>query len=306
MEGWLMNDRSDTADSWPPLPLEAWKETYATLHMYTQIVGKVRLALAPPVNHWWHVPLYVGSRGLTTSGIPYARGRFEILFDFVSHALRIETSGGALETLPLRPRAVADFYSDVLSALRSMGIDVSIWRMPVELPNPVAFDEDRQHASYDAEQVQSFWMALLRMTAVFEEFRGLFIGKASPVHFFWGGFDLSVSRFSGRRAPERPGADRMTHEAYSHEVFEAGFWPGGNGIDASFYAYAAPEPAGYAQSAVHPAAAYYDTDLKEFLLPYEEVRRSPSPRQALREFLQSTYESAANLAKWDRAALERA
>ena len=213
-----MNDRSDAADSWPPLPLEAWKETYATLHMYTQIVGKVRLALAPPVNHWWHVPLYVGSRGLTTSAIPYRRGRFEILFDFLSHALRIETSGGALETLPLRPRTVADFYAEVMAALRSLGIDVSIWRMPVEIPNPVPFDEDRQHASYDADRVQRFWTALLRMTPVFEEFRGLFIGKASPVHFFWGGFDLAASRFSGRRAPERPGADRMTREAYSHEV----------------------------------------------------------------------------------------
>ena len=306
MEEWLMNDRSDTADSWPPIPLEGWKDTYATLHLYTQIVGKVRLALAPPVNHWWHVPLYVGSRGLTTSAIPHGRGRFEILFDFVSHVLRIETSGGALEILPLGPKAVADFYTEVLSALRSLGIDASIWRMPVEIPNPIPFDEDRQHASYDAGQVQRFWSALLRMTPVFEEFRGLFIGKASPVHFFWGGFDLSVSRFSGRRAPERPGADHMTRETFSHEVFEAGFWPGGNGVDASFYAYAAPEPDGFSGSSVRPGAAYYHAGLKEFLLPYEEVRKSASPRKALREFLQTTYESAANLAKWDRAALERA
>jgi hypothetical protein len=301
-----MNDRPGAADSWPSLPLERWRSTYATLHLYTQIVGKVRLALAPPVNHWWHVPLYVGSRGLTTSAIPYDRGRFEILFDFVSHALRIETSGGAVETLPLGPRTVAHFYTEVLSALRSLGINVSIWRMPVEILNPVPFDEDRQHASYDADQVQRFWTALLRMSPVFEEFRGLFIGKASPIHFFWGGFDLAASRFSGRRALERPGADRMTREGYSHEVISAGFWPGGNGVDASFYAYAVPEPPGYGQSAVRPAAAYYHADLKEFLLPYEEVLKSASPRQALREFLQSTYESAANLAKWDRAALERA
>jgi uncharacterized protein DUF5996 len=301
-----MNDRSEAAASWPPLPLEGWKDTYATLHLYTQIVGKVRLALAPPVNHWWHVPLYVGGRGLTTSAIPYDGGRFEILFDFLSHALRIETSGGALETLPLGPKAVADFYAEVLSALRSLGVDVSIWRMPVEMPSPVPFDEDRQHGSYDAEQVQRFWTALVGMTPVFEEFRGLFLGKASPVHFFWGGFDLAASRFSGRRAPERPGADRMTREAYSHEVMEAGFWPGGSGIDASFFAYAAPEPDGFADSSVRPAAAYYHSKLKEFLLPYDEVRRSPSPRRALMDFLESTYESAAKLAKWDRAALERA
>ena len=301
-----MNDRSDTADSWPPLPLEAWKETYATLHMYTQIVGKVRLALAPPVNHWWHVPLYVGSRGLTTSAIPYRRGRFEILFDFLSHVVRIETSGGEARAIALVPRSVADFYAEIMAALQSLGIEVSIWRMPVEIPNPIPFDQDRQHSSYQREFVVRFWRALVKIIPVFEEFRGRFIGKASPVHFFWGSFDLAATRFSGRRAPERPGADRMTREAYSHEVISAGFWPGGNGIDASFYAYAAPEPAGYAQSGVHPAAAYYDTDLKEFLLPYEEVRRSPSPRQALRKFLQSTYESAANLGKWDRAALERA
>jgi hypothetical protein len=299
-----MNDPSDTA--WPPLSLEAWKDTYATLHLYTQIVGKVRMALAPPVNHWWHVTLYVDSRGLTTSAIPYRRGRFEILFDFVSHTLRIETSGGAAETLPLGPRTVADFHADILAALRSLGIEVSISRMPSEIPNAVPFDEDRLHAMYDADQVQRFWTALVRMTPVFEEFRGRFIGKASPVHFFWGGFDLAVSRFSGRRAPERPGADRVFRESYSHEVISAGFWPGGSGADASFYAYSVPEPAGYPQSQVRPAEAYYHSELKEFMLPYEAVRQSSSPRHALHEFLESTYGAAANLAKWDRAALERA
>jgi hypothetical protein len=295
----------DPAQNWPPLPIDAWKETYATLHMYTQIAGKVRLALAPKVNHWWHVPLSVDSRGLTTAAIPYQGGNFEILFDFINHVLCIETSGGSSETLPLGPQTVADFYADVMSALRSLGIEVSIWRMPVEIPNPIPFDVDRQHSSYDADQVHSFWTALVRMTPVFEEFRGGFIGKASPVQFFWGGFDLAVTFFSGKRAPDRPGADQMTREAYSHEQISAGFWPGGSGVDASFYAYAAPEPVGYPQSNIRPASAYYHTELKEFLLPYEAVRQSLSPTQALREFLQSSYEFAANLGKWDRAALER-
>ena len=302
-----METRGDLALAWPPLPLAAWKSTLATLHMYTQIIGKVRLALAPPVNHWWQVPLYVDARGLTTSAIPYSGGNFEIRFDFLAHALSIETSGGGVRTIALGPRAVADFYAEVMETLQSLGIGVSIWRMPVEIPDPIPFDEDRQHASYDADAVTRFWQALVLIAPVFEEFRGRFIGKASPVHFFWGSFDLAASRFSGRRAPERPGADAMTREAYSHDVISAGFWPGGSGIDdAAFYAYAAPEPAGYARSPVRPAAAYYHPDLKEFLLPYEKVRQSASPRQALLEFLQSTYEPAAELAKWDRQALERA
>ena len=295
----------DPAQDWPPLPIDGWWETYATLHMYTQIVGKVRLELAPKVNHWWHVPLSVDSRGLTTAAIPYGGANFEILFDFINHVLRIETSGGSSETLPLGPQAVADFYADVMSALRSLGIEVSIWRMPVEIPNPIPFDVDRQHTSYDADQVHRFWTALVRMTPVFEEFRGRFIGKASPVQFFWGGFDLAVTFFSGKRAPDRPGADQMTREAYSHEQISAGFWPGGRGVDATFFAYAVPEPSGYAKSALRPASAHYDTNFKEFLLPYEDVRESPSPPEALRQFLQSSYEAAANLAKWDRAALER-
>jgi hypothetical protein len=301
-----METRGDPAPGWPPLPLAGWKDTYATLHMYAQIVGKVRLALAPPVNHWWQVPLYVDARGLTTSAIPYSGGNFEIWFDFVAHTLSIETSAGGVWTIALGARAVADFYAEVMGALRSLGIGVSIWRMPVEIPDPIPFDLDRQHASYDADAANRFWRALVLITPVFEEFRGHFIGKASPVHFFWGSFDLAASRFSGRPAPERPGADAMTREAYSHEVISAGFWPGGSGIDAAFYAYAAPEPAGYAQSPVRPGGAYYHPDLKEFLLPYEEVRQSASPRQALLEFLQSTYEPAAELAKWDRQALERA
>jgi hypothetical protein len=300
-----MGTQGDPAQAWLPLPLAAWKDTCDTLHMYTQIVGKVRLALAPRMNHWWQVPLYVDARGLTTSAIPYSGGYLEIRFDFVTHTLSIETSAGSVRTIPLGPCAVADFYAEVMQALRSLGIDVSIWRMPVEIPDAIPFDQDWKHASYEPDAANRFWKVLVLVTPVFEEFRGRFIGKASPVHFFWGSFDLAATRFSGRRAPERPGADAMTREAYSHEVISAGFWPGGNGIDAAFYAYAAPEPGGYAESNVRPAGAYYHQDLKEFLLPYEEVRRSPSPRQALLEFLQSTYESAANLANWDRRALER-
>ena len=300
-----MRTSGDLAENWPTLPLDEWKDTCDTLHMYTQVAGKVRLALAPPVNHWWHVPLYVDARGLTTSAIPFAGGNFQIRFDFVTHAVAIETSRGAVRTIPLEPRTVAQFYADMMEALASLGIGVSIWRMPVEFPDPIRFDQDRKHASYDADQAHRFWKVLVLIEAVFEEFRGRFLGKASPVHFFWGSFDLAATRFSGRRAPERPGADAMNREAYSHEVISAGFWPGGSGIDAAFYAYAAPEPAGYAASSPGPAAAFYNADLKEFLLPYEAVRKSPSPRKTLLEFLQATYESAANLARWDRKALER-
>ena len=300
-----MRTSGDPAENWPALPLDAWKDTCDTLHMYTQVAGKVRLALAPSVNHWWHVPLYVDARGLTTSAIPFAGGNFQIRFDFVSHAVAIETSRGAARTIPLEPRTVAKFYADMMEALASLGIEVSIWRMPVEVPDPIRFDQDRKHASYDADQAHRFWKVLVLVEAVFEEFRGRFLGKASPVHFFWGSFDLAATRFSGRRAPERPGADAMTREAYSHEVISAGFWPGGNGIDAAFYAYAAPEPAGFSGSPAGPAAAFYHADLKEFLLPYDAVRKSPSPRVTLLDFLQTTYDSAANLARWDRPSLER-
>ena len=300
-----MVSRSAEGASWPALPYEEWKDTCETLHMYAQVVGKVRLALAPPVNHWWHVPLYVDAAGLTTSAIPHPDGVFEIHFDFVDHVLRIETSSGARKDLPLAPRAVADFYAEVLAALRALGIGVRIWRMPVEIPNPIPFDEDRRHASYDRDHAHRFWRALVAMDPVFQAFRGKFLGKASPVHFFWGSFDLAATRFSGRRAPERPGADSITREAYSHEVISAGFWPGGNGADAAFYAYAAPEPDGYPDAAVRPADAFYHGELKEFLLPYEEVRCSPSPEKSLEEFLESTYDAAARLARWDREALER-
>jgi hypothetical protein len=291
---------------WPELPLEAWQDTYATLHMWTQIVGKVRLALSPRINHWWEVALYVNARGLTTSAIPCNGGNFEIQFDFIDHKLIIQTSWGSSKTLALKPRSVADFYAEFTSALQSLGIAVKIWPMPQEVPNPVRFDRDTQHASYDPEYAHRFWQILIVCDNTFQEFRAGFIGKDSPVHFFWGSFDLCVTRFSGRRAPERVGADPVTREAYSHEVISAGFWPGGGDIKgAAFYAYAAPEPAGFAEQPVRPAAAFYHPQLKEFLLMYDDVRRAASPRQALLSFLQSTYDAGANLAHWDRKELER-
>jgi hypothetical protein len=274
--------------------------------MWTQIVGKVRLALSPLINHWWEVPLYVSARGLSTSAIPYRGGIFEAEFDFLDHNLVIRTSEGSRRTIPLAPRSVADFYQEFMAALAALGIEVKIWHMPVEIPHPIAFDRDTQHASYDREYVFRFWRILVLVNTIFEEFRSGFVGKNSPVHFFWGSFDLAVTRFSGRRAPPREGADSITREAYSHEVISAGFWPGGGGIKgAAFYAYAAPEPAGYAQAAVRPSQAFYDPQMKEYFLMYDDVRLRASPRLALLEFLQSSYEAGATLANWDRAQLER-
>lgn len=292
--------------AWPPLPLAEWEPTRATLHMWTQIAGKVRLALAPRVNHWWSVVLYVNSRGLTTSAIPYGERALEIQFDFLKHVLEIKVSDGSLRTLALAPRSVADFYREFMDALGSLGMRVKIWPMPVEIPSPIRFDEDRIHNSYDPAHAQRFWRALVCVNSVFNEFRARFIGKSSPVHFFWGSFDLAVTRFSGRRAPERPGADKMTREAYSHEVISVGFWPGNEGvIDAAFYAYAAPEPPGFSTAAIRPAAAFYDKKMSEFFLSYEEVRRSANPRATLLDFAQSTYDAGASLGHWDRAAIER-
>ena len=297
---------SPNLNVWPELRLDAWQDTYATLHMWTQVVGKVRLALSPRVNHWWEVPLYVNARGLTTSAIPYGDGIFEVRFDFIDHKLIIETSWGASKTLALEPRSVAEFYAEFMSALRSLGIEVKIWTMPCEVPNPVRFESDTQHASYDREYAHRLWKILVLCDSIFKEFRAGFIGKDSPVHFFWGSFDLCVTRFSGRRAPERPGADAITREAYSHEVISAGFWPGGGDIKgAAFYAYAAPEPPGFAEQKVKPAAAFYHPVMKEFLLMYDDVRLAASPREDLLGFLQSTYEAGANLARWDRGELER-
>ena len=291
---------------WPALPYAEWKDTCETLHMWMQIVGKVRLALAPRVNHWWEVPLYVSARGLTTSAIPYGAGIFEMEFDFIEHVLRIETSTGETEVLDLEPRSVANFYNDFMSTLKSMGIDVKIWPMPVEIPNPIRFDQDTTHASYDRAHAERFWRVLVAVEPIFTEFRGRFIGKDSPVHFFWGSFDLAVTRFSGRRAPGRPGADSITREAYSHEVSNVGWWPGNAEAPIpTFYAYAAPEPGGFKDYAVKPGKAAYSEKMKEFLLSYEDVRTAADPRAALLDFCQSTYEAAANLGKWDRAALER-
>jgi len=296
----------DRSEQWPELPLSAWADTYATLHMWTQIVGKVRLALCPPLNHWWEVPLYVSARGLTTSAIPYGKGVFEIEFDFIDHNLNVTTSGGETQSMPLEPRAVADFYAEFMSVLHALGIDVRIWTMPQEVPDPIRFEQDRTHAAYDAQYAHAFWRILVTVDSIFKEFRSRFIGKSSPVHFFWGSFDLAVTRFSGRRAPERPGADRITREAYSHEVISVGFWPGGGDIKgAAFYAYAAPQPDGFAEQSVRPPTAFYNARMGEFLLMYDDVRVAESPRSALLDFCQSTYEAGAILGRWDRPELER-
>lgn len=296
----------DSSESWPPLPLAAWADTYATLHMWTQIVGKVRMALSPHVNHWWEVPLYVSARGLTTSPIPYGREVFETEFDFIDHRLTVNTCEGEAKSMRLRPCTVADFYAEFMGLLDSLGIEVKIWTLPSEVPNPIRFEQDRVHASYDATYAHTFWRILVTVDSIFKEFRSRFIGKVSPVHFFWGGFDMAVTRFSGRRAPERPGADSIQREGYSHEVSSVGFWPGGGDVQgAAFYAYAAPEPPGFRERIAQPSAGAYNTQLGEFLLMYDDVRSSASPRDALLDFCQSTYEAAADLAHWDRAALER-
>lgn len=297
-------------DTWPSLAFAEWRDTCATLHLWTQIIGKLRLALAPPINHWWQVPLYVTSRGLTTSPIPYGERVFQIGFDFTGHRLTIETGEGATDGFDLQPLAVVDFYAEVIRRLEALGIGVKIWTMPVEIPDPVAFDQDRTHAAYDPDYANRFWRVLVQADRVLTAFRARFIGKASPVHFFWGSFDLAVTRFSGRRAPPHPGApnvaDRVTREAYSHEVSSCGFWPGGAGMEQPiFYSYAYPPPAGFAEASVRPTAAFYNRDLGEFILPYEAVRQSAAPDDALTDFLQSTYAAAADLAHWDRAELER-
>jgi hypothetical protein len=296
----------DSSERWPALPLSAWADTYATLHMWTQIVGKVRLALSPRVNHWWEVPLYVSSRGLTTSPIPYGSGIFEVQFDFIDHKLEVSTSAGEIKSIRLEPRTVADFEAEFLALLKSQGIAVKIWNMPVEIPNPIRFDQDRVHGAYDPQYANTFWRILVTVDSILKEFRSGFIGKVSPVHFFWGSFDLAVTRFSGRRAPERPGADAITREAYSHEASSVGFWPGGGDAKgAAFYSYAAPEPPGFGDRVVRPAAASYKKQMGEFLLMYDDVRAAESPKAALLDFCQSTYEAAATLGKWDRGALEK-
>lgn len=298
-------------EAWPSLPFDEWKDTYATLHMWTQIVGKVRFVLSPWVNHSWHVTLYVTCRGLTTSPIPYGERTFQIDFDFIGHRLVIETSGGDVRLIELRPRSVADFYGEVMSALRGLGLDVRINTMPNEVAEPVAFEKDVEHESYDPEYASRFWRVLVQTDRVFKEFRARFIGKCSPVHFFWGSFDMAVTRFSGRTAPTHPGGvphlpDVVAREAYSHEVSSCGFWPGGGPVPYPvYYSYAYPAPEGFKDAHVKPGGAFYSADLGEFLLPYDEVRKSKRPDAVLLDFLESTYEAAANLAQWDREALER-
>jgi hypothetical protein len=274
--------------------------------MWTQIAGKICLALTPRVNHFWNIALHITPRGLATPPLPFGDRTFTMTFDFVGHELVIQLSDGAREALPLQPQTVADFYRALMTTLHRLGIDVKIWKMPVEVPEPIRFDEDTTHRSYDAAQARRFWEVMLAIAPVFQAFRAEFIGKCSPVHFFWGSFDLAVTRFSGRPAPERPGADTITRESYSHEVISHGWWPGGGPVnEPAFYAYAAPEPDGLKTTAIEPAAAYYNLELSEFILPYEAVRRAADPEAELRAFLRTTYDAAARLGKWDRATLER-
>jgi hypothetical protein len=296
---------------WPALPLDQWADTAATLHRWMQIVGKVRMVNTPPVNHSWHVTLYVSPRGLTTGHIPHARQPFDMEFDFIRHELVVRTISGAVVSVPLRSRSVASFYAEVMAGLDGLGVPTRIDIRPNELPDATPFDEDEEHASYDPEFASRFWRILVSTDRVLRLFRSSFIGKCSPVHMFWGAADIAVSRFSGRPAPVHPGGvpnlpDTIAREAYSHEVSSAGFWAGGSGLDApAFYSYAYPEPSGFRDASVAPAAAYYHDVLREFVFPYDAMRQAASPEEALLEFLESTYSAAATLGNWDRAALER-
>jgi hypothetical protein len=293
---------------WPELPLRAWEDTYATLHRWMQIVGKVRLALAPKCNHWWHTTLYLTARGLTTSPIPFGGLNFDMDFDFIDHELQIRKNDGAKKVIRLYPRSVADFYREVMSSLRSLGMEISIWPVPVEIEDRIPFDQDEKHASYDSEYAHRAWLVLAQTDRVIKQFRSRFVGKVSPVHFFWGAFDLACTRFCGRRAPEHgPVPNLVRHvavEAYSHEVSSCGFWPGAGLGEPAFYSYAYPEPAGFKKYGIGPKEAYYHDQFGEFLLPYDAVRKSASPDRMLLEFFQTTYDAASTLANWDRASLE--
>jgi hypothetical protein len=296
-------------DSWPSLPYQEWKETCATLHMWTQIVGKIRLKLAPWTNHSWHVTLYLTARGLTTSPIPHGTRLFQIDFDFIDHKLLLKTSDGALREMSLTPQSVAQFYQTLMSILQELNLTVSINTTPNELPNPIPFERDETHRSYDPEYANRFWRVLLQADRVFKEFRSRFCGKCSPSHFFWGSFDLAVTRFSGQPAPQHPGgvphlSDVVTREAYSQEVSSLGFWPGNETMPAIFYSYAYPEPKGFSEAKVKPEAASYNPQVKEFILPYDAVRAAESPDEMLLAFAQSTYDAASTLGNWDRSALE--
>ncbi len=297
--------------AWPDLPYQSWKDSCATLQLWTQIAGKIRLAQTPWVNHSWHVPLYVSATGLTTMPIPYRSGAFQIDFDFLDHVLWLRTSEGHFRQIVLKPMSVAAFHAAVFADLKALGIEISIDDMPNEIPGAIAFSQDQKHASYDRDAVHRFSRILLSSHFVLSQFRTGFLGKVSPVHFFWGSFDLAVTRFSGRNAPPHPGGipnlpDAVTREAYSHEVSSAGFWPGGGGVvdEPAFYSYAYPAPEGFARARVEPAQAYFHETLGEFILPYEAVRKADDPQRMLLDFLQSTYQAAADLANWDRSALE--
>ena len=298
-------------ERWPSIPVAGWQDTRDTLQLYTQVVGKVRLANEPRLNHWWNVPLYVTARGLTTSAMPHPSGpTFQIDFDFLDHRLQVATAAGEVRSLDLVPRAVADFYEATMAMLVELGVGTEIWPTPVEIPGAIPFPDDRVHASYDADAVRRFWLALVEMERVLKVFRGWFVGKSSPVHLFWGSLDVALTRFSGRTAPPHPGGapncgPHVMWEAYSHEVSSCGYWPGPPGEEGVFYAYAYPEPPGYREVAVAPAGARWDDGLAEFVLPYEIVRTAADPDGVLLEFLQSTYEAAATTASWDRDALER-
>jgi hypothetical protein len=302
---------TDSADAWPSLPLAEWQDTCATLQLWMQIVGKIRLALAPLINHWWQVPLYVAARGLTTSPMPYGARTIQIDFDFIDHRLVIACSDGRQAGFALAPCSVAGFCREMMAQLASLGIAVRIWTMPVEIADAIPFERDETHAAYDREYANRFWRILVQCDRVFTRFRAGYLGKVSPVHFFWGSFDLAVTRFSGRRAPPHPGtaphlANWVMREAYSHEVSSCGFWPGGGTVTApAFYSYAYPQPAGFAEAAVRPSGAAWNEELGEFLLPYDRVRQDDAPDDRLLEFLESTYAAAADLGNWDRAALER-
>jgi len=291
-------------NDWPELPLDEWEPTYRTLHMWSQIVGKIRLGLAPLQNHWWNVALYVNTRGLTTSPIPYQGEAFRLQFDFVEHRLELYTSAGARDTIALAPKSVAGFYKELFSMLRGAGIDVTINPKPQEVPNPIPLDQDETHASYQPEYANRLWQILLSTDLVFKEFRARFLGKSSPVHFFWGSFDICTTRFNGKKAPPRKGV--ITSEAYSHECSSVGWWPGGGEFKSpAFYAYSAPEPPGYSERKLRPDAASYHPGLHEFVLMYDDVRRARSPRNEILEFAQSAYEAGADLAGWDRGSFER-
>ena len=294
-----------TPDRWPALPLFAWRDTYVTLHMWMQVVGKLTLTTTPLVNHFWNVAFHYTARGLATQPMNVGGRTLTATFDFIFHELVLLASDGAEKRVRLEAKTVAKFHAEVMAALRRMGVAINIWTTPVECEERIAFEQDTKHRSYDAKSAHAFWRALDSMRPVFEDFRCRFVGKCSPLHFFWGAPDLALTRFSGRRAPDLPGADAVEKEAYSHEVISHGFWPGGGEVDASFYAYARPEHEGFKSARVRPAAARYDTALSEFLLPYESVRTSANPEEALMQFLESTYEAAADLARWNRGDLER-